>query len=170
MELRLTRFNPGGRAQKPEAAALTFLAKRLPRAPHLPGLQRSLLGPSWTVPASLAPGKSETRNWLFGPGVGIRMNFPSKRARPEPELPALAWPSPAGQKTRHAINENRWPRRLRPPELRWGENPACREAGSCPSRLGPQCGSLFATPQAAPPAARAWRWRARSWRPKDPVK
>ena len=65
--------------------------------------QRLLIGP---------PGRSEARNWLFGagvvePGMEIRMDSPSTRARPEPELPALTEPSRASQEAQDANNEKR---------------------------------------------------------------
>lgn len=86
----------------------------------------------------------------------------------EPELRALACPSPMDQKAQVKINRKRWPRRLRSLKLRWGgslmakkrDRPSCRSP-CCrlfrPSRWrqqpGPSGGGeLGAGDQRAPPS------------------
>lgn len=80
------------------AAALAFQVEKLRLGSLPPQPLKVTSGPSLDKRLrAWPPGRSEVRNWLFGaglakPGVEIQKNSPSARARPEPELRALAWP------------------------------------------------------------------------------
>lgn len=101
------------------------------------------------------------RNWLFGaglakPGVEIQMDSPSTRARPGPEVPALAWPGqvgrPGGQgrDQRKALAQKTWT-----PEIVLGRELRLPGGGTRLAHAGwsPSAPVWFAFPSAAGGAA-----------------